>query len=102
VVVRRVEERRMGILFDDRGEQGDSRMAAFRTDHQGQPITRRQKVNKMLETRAASERFLVLSRFFASPAWRASPQRIIDLTIVNSRLAFPTESLPVLVRLVSQ
>lgn len=101
MVVRRVEERRMGILFDDRGE-GDSRMAAFRTDHQSQPITRRQKVNKMLETRAASERFLDLSRFFASPAWRGSPQRIIDLFIVNSRLAFPTESLPVLVRLVSQ
>jgi len=101
-VVRRVKERRTGILFDDRGDQGVSRIKASCTDHRHQPITEGQKVNKMLETRDASERFLDLSRFFASPAWRCSPQRIIDPWTVNSRLAALAKCFPVLTRLVSQ
>jgi hypothetical protein len=101
-VIERVKERRMGILFDDRGDQGVSRIKASCTDHQHQPITEGQKVNNMLETRAASERFLDLSRFFASPAWRCSPQRIIDPWSMNSRLAFRAKCLPILTRPVSQ
>lgn len=67
-MVRRVKERRTGILFDDRGDQGVSRIKASCTDHRQRPITGGQKVNELLETRDASESFLDLSRFFASPA----------------------------------
>lgn len=80
-------------------------MQASRTDHQNQPINAGQKVNivgNTLVAREASEDFLFSIAVFVRQLWQSSPQRIIDLCSVSSRLDLEQRMLPVLARMVLQ
>jgi hypothetical protein len=97
----------MGILFDDRGEQGVSRMEAPCTNHRIQPIRKGQKVNvagNALVFRAASEHFLIWIATLLHQRGDLGPFLISTyhrLSIVNTRPALDHVSVLAPIRPVS-